>query len=172
MEIWKDVKGYEGLYQVSNLGRVKSLTQKSIDKRGRQRFRKGKILKQQKGNIKYFSVFLSKKGKVKMFLTHFLVAMSFLNYKKKDRKIVIDHIDNNPENNNFKNLQIISNRQNATKNQKENSSKYIGVHWHKTYSKWQSLIRIQGKQKYLGRYDNEYDAHLAYQKALKELVDE
>lgn len=170
MEIWKDIKGYEGLYQVSNKGRVKSLNQEGIDKRGRKRFRAGKILKQQKRPIKYLSVFLSKNGEVKPYLVHHLVAIAFLGYVKKSRKIVIDHIDNNPYNNNVENLQIISNRENTTKDQKNTSSKYVGVHWHKTYKKWQSLIRVNGKQIYLGRYDNEYDAHLAYQKALKELI--
>jgi hypothetical protein len=169
MEIWKDIPDYEGLYQVSNYGNVKSLDQKKIDKRGRKRFRAGKILKKQKGTIKYFYVFLSKKGKVKSYLVHYLVAMVFLGYVKKNKKIVIDHIDNNPCNNNVKNLQIISNRENTTKDQKNTSSKYVGVHWHKSYDKWQSLIRINGKQIYLGRYDNEYDAHLAYQNALKKL---
>lgn len=49
------------------------------------------------------------------------------------------------------------------------SSKYIGVSWHKTNNKWTSSIKLNGKQKHLGSYDNEFEAHLAYQKELKQI---
>lgn len=64
-EIWKDIKDYEGLYQVSNCGRVRSL-------------KTNMILKPRKSNSGYFRVGLSKKGKHKWFLIHRLVATAFL----------------------------------------------------------------------------------------------
>src|SRR5699024_12157072 len=75
-EIWKDIKNYEGLYQVSNLGRVKSLERTKIDKMGRQFHVKEKILNPLiiKG---YYAVWLynEKLGK-KRYTVHRLVARS------------------------------------------------------------------------------------------------
>ena len=95
MEIWKNVKGFED-YEVSELGNVKSL------KLGKERILKNSIDK--KG---YYKVNLSNKGKTKTFKVHKLVAMAFLNHKPCGYKIVVDHIDNNPLNNNVENLQLI-----------------------------------------------------------------
>lgn len=64
-EIWKDIKGYEGLYQVSNFGNVKSI-------------RRNKLLKQKLNKTGYYSVVLSVNGKIKCYLTHRLVAETFI----------------------------------------------------------------------------------------------
>lgn len=69
-EVWQDIEGYKGLYQVSNLGRVKSL--------GNNRNRKEKILKSAKNNKGYLIVGLSKENKKKIFLLHRLVAQVFI----------------------------------------------------------------------------------------------
>jgi len=71
-EIWKDIPNYEGLYQCSNLGRVKSL-----------RFNKEKILKQGIGHCGYSQVVLSLNNEKRTIATHRLVANSFLNNPKK-----------------------------------------------------------------------------------------
>lgn len=165
MEVWKDIKGYEGLYQVSNKGRVKSLKRKVP--RGNYFYSVNeKLLKDAPNTGGYLAVSLWKNNKGKTFSIHSLVAIAFLNHKPKGYELVIDHIDENKKNNNLSNLRLVTNRFNTTRNKNNHSSKYIGVHWHKSYKKWQSLIIINGKREYLGRYDNEYDAHLAYQKAL------
>ena len=91
-EIWKDIKGYEGMYQISNLGRVKSL------KRGGVR-----ILKLNKKKRGYIDVVLSKKGNVKTIRVHRLVALAFL--KNKNKYPCINHIDNCPSNNQVVNLE-------------------------------------------------------------------
>lgn len=77
MEIWKDIEGYEGLYQVSNLGRVKSLERYIYDTIGRKQYVKERILKQYtvKG-YKQVSLLFSNKHKRKM--VHRLVAEAFL----------------------------------------------------------------------------------------------
>ena len=67
MEIWKNIKDYEGLYQISNLGRVKSI-----------KFGKEKILKNSKNNYDYLIVNLHKEGKQKIYLIHRLVAQAFI----------------------------------------------------------------------------------------------
>ncbi|WP_042370319.1 NUMOD4 domain-containing protein [Bacteroides neonati] len=100
-EIWKDIKGYEGLYQVSNLGRVKSLK-----KRGRDEI----VLSQCINNKCYKMVSLSKNGKAKSMLVHRLVSYSFIqnasNYSQ------VNHIDGNKENNCIDNLEWCSNSYN------------------------------------------------------------
>lgn len=86
-EIWKDVIGYEGLYQVSNLGRVKSLDRFCID--GRKRC--GQIMKQVITNGGYFAVGLRKGKGQKRYLVHRLVAEAFI--PNTDNKPCVDHIN-------------------------------------------------------------------------------
>lgn len=108
-EIWKDVVGYEGLYQVSNLGRVKSLY-----------FGKEKILKMFNCTNGYLFVNLYKDKKPNPCLIHRLVYESFNNIKS-CRKFVIDHIDNDKCNNKLCNLQYVTNRYNSSKDKKSKS---------------------------------------------------
>ena len=81
MEIWKDIKGYEGLYQVSNMGRIKSL--------GNDKTRKEKILSLKPNNKGYIIVHLCKNGKRKHFSVHRLVAEAFL--PNPDNLPVVNH---------------------------------------------------------------------------------
>lgn len=98
-EAWKDIKGYEGLYQISNIGRVKSLSR--IDSRGNKR--NEKILKISKNNSGYYFVGLCKNGKVKQYLIHRLVAEAFVrnpyNYSE------VNHKDEDKQNNIADNLE-------------------------------------------------------------------
>jgi hypothetical protein len=154
MEEWKNVTGYEELYQVSNLGRVKSLLYSN------------KILKNSISSRGYCMIGLYKNKQRKLFSVHKLVAIHFLDSSLKEgQDKVVDHIDNNPLNNNISNLQITSNRHNSSKD-RIGVSKYPGVSFDKSRNKWISQIQINGKRKYLGRFLNETDAYDAYQKAL------
>jgi hypothetical protein len=168
-EIFKDIPEYEGFYQVSNLGNVKSLERIAIRLKKGNYIVKEKILKHIKCANGYYDVVLCKNKQRKMIKVHQLVAMAFLNHKPNRHKIVVDHIDNNPLNNRLENLQLISARENTSKDRKNGSSQYIGVSWIKRYNKWKAEIRINGKQKYLGRFANELKASEAYQNALKNL---
>ena len=78
MEIWKDISGYVGLYQVSNLGRVKSLTREIERKTGNYKIQ-GKILSLIKMKNGYLRVGLYKNKKYKLHAEHRLVAQNFLN---------------------------------------------------------------------------------------------
>lgn len=98
IEKWKDIKGYEGLYQVSNLGRVKSL-------------RKGLILKQSHTSTGYMKVELYKNKKRKGFKVHRLVAFAFI--KLKEGKEIINHKDGNPLNNKSNNLEWCTQKENV-----------------------------------------------------------
>jgi len=167
VEIWKDIIGYEGLYQVSSFGRVKSLGGKII---GNGSILKERMLKNRIDTNDYYIVNLCKNSIQKTFKIHKLVAIHFLNHKPDGMKIVIDHIDNDKRNNHVNNLQLISARLNTSKDRKNGTSKYIGVSWFKKSNKWKAQIQINGKSKHLGLFENELEAHLAYQQKLNEIL--
>ena len=101
-EIWKDIKGFEGLYQVSNLGRVKSLTRKVKTFNGF-RTSKGQLLKPLKTNRGYYRVDLKQKQKNKYVSIHRLVSEAFVPNPNNYR--IVNHKDSNQANNNADNLE-------------------------------------------------------------------
>ena len=159
MEQWKDIKDYEGLYQVSNQGNVKSL-----------KWGKEKLLKPGTNGNGYYIVGLSKNGKTQKYVIHRLVYQAF----KGDliEGLVIDHINNIPTQNHIENLQQISQRANVVRSElcKNTTSKYVGVKWDKLANKWRSAITINGKQKYLGLFKCELAAAQAYQQQLNNII--
>lgn len=102
-EIWKDIKGYENLYQVSNIGRVKSLERIIINSLGRKKTVKERILKQTKHKAGYYRIGLDREGKRKNYLVHRLVAQAFIPnpYNLPE----CNHKDENPLNNCIENLE-------------------------------------------------------------------
>ncbi|XWX34713.1 HNH endonuclease [Staphylococcus phage PG-2021_67] len=120
-EIWKDIPGYEGLYQVSNLGRVKSLPKKLWNGRG-YFYSKEKILKQaltgnKKDNKRRLMVVLCKEGK-RTYNVHKLVAMTFLGEKPKG--FIVCHNDGNHLNNNIENLRYDTYKENTKDSYRHN----------------------------------------------------
>lgn len=129
MEEWRDIKGFEGLYQVSNKGNVKSLERKVWCSRGRGYYRTvpEKILKASKKGRGYLSVTLSKDGIDDDYYVHQLVACAFIpnphGYKE------LNHIDENKENNCVENLEYCTRAYNinyGTRNEKI-SKAVIGI---------------------------------------------
>ena len=98
-EIWKDIKGYEGKYQVSNSGNVRATNYNNT--------KKVKILKQYIRN-KYLSVRLCKNGKGKHLKVNRLVAESFI----KKPELEVNHIDGNKYNNKVENLEWCTKKEN------------------------------------------------------------
>lgn len=94
IELWSNITGYEGAYQVSNLGRVKSV-KRVVIKEGRDKCVRERILKPQSGGFKgqYLAVFLYREGKAKMHLIHRLVGFYFV--PNPDNKPEINHIGEN-----------------------------------------------------------------------------
>ena len=103
MEVWKDIPGYEGLYQVSNLGNVRSLRYRNRDE-VRELFLKPH-------NQGYLQVELHKDGKRKMFTVHRLVAMAFVDGYEEGKQV--NHIDENKKNNVSTNLEWVTVSQNV-----------------------------------------------------------
>lgn len=103
-EIWKDIEGYEGLYQISNLGRVKSFIAGNGYKKERIIILKSFI------TSGYMRIAMSKNLKQKHFLIHRLVALHFINNVKNKKEI--NHIDGNKLNNYYQNLEWVSPKEN------------------------------------------------------------
>lgn len=103
-EIWRDIEGYEGLYQVSNLGRVKSL--------GNDKTKKEKILSQYENKNGYLYVNLCKDGKMKTFRVHRLVANAFIPNPNGYR--CVNHKDEDKTNNCVDNLEWCTHQYNNT----------------------------------------------------------
>lgn len=115
-EIWKDIEGYEGLYQVSNLGRVKS------------NLRKGRILKPSTTHDGYYNLTLSKNGQLKTYRVHRLVCSAFISNPL--NKSEVNHIDGNKKNNSIENLEWCTRSENAKHAHKTglNSGKKVSVY--------------------------------------------
>jgi hypothetical protein len=171
MEQWKDVNGFEGLYQVSNKGRVKSLD-RIIKNNGSYSgviTRKEIILKQTTNRLGYKVITLNKDG-VRFFkIVHRLVAESFIinkhNYKE------VNHKDLDKANNTIENLEWCSRSQNINHyyNSKNTTSKFKGVSYQKDRDKWIAYIDFNKIRISLGRFDTEEQAYKKRELYIKEL---
>ena len=100
---WRDIEGYEGIYQVSNLGQVRSLNYR--------RMGKVKILKLIKDKENYLLTHLSNNGERKNYKVHRLVAKTFI--PNPNSKTQVDYIDSNTSNNKVFNLQWVTGKENS-----------------------------------------------------------
>jgi len=136
-EVWKEIKGYEGLYSVSSLGNVKSI-------------KRDIILKSCIANC-YQHINLCKNGKSTTFNIHRLVAITFLDLL--DKSHVVDHIDDNKLNNCIENLRFVSQRENVRKGfaRKWGNDSAFGVKKHNN-GKWRAICRYGKKIKHIGMF--------------------
>lgn len=102
-EIWKSVKGYEGIYEISNLGNLKSL--------GNSFSRKEKLIKKVSNSDGYYKVLLHKKGFRKNFFVHRIVAVTFINNIKNNNEI--NHINGIKTDNRVENLEWCTHKENS-----------------------------------------------------------
>ena len=110
-ETWKDIRDYEGIYQISNLGRIKSLSRKTKRKNNSYRIIKEKILKPEVVHTGYLMINLSKNSKTKKKFIHRLVAQAFL--KEYNEKLQVNHIDGNKQYNIWTNLEMVTPSENV-----------------------------------------------------------
>jgi hypothetical protein len=111
MEQFRDILGYEGFYQVSNLGTVRSLDRTYVGKGGSLYPLKGIIMKQKSDRYGYMTIGLRDNKKRKDFLVHRLVANAFI--ENIDNKRSVNHIDGNKKNNNLSNLEWVTDKENS-----------------------------------------------------------
>jgi hypothetical protein len=148
MEIWKDIEGYEGLYQVSNLGRVISLERK--EKSGKLfRKRNQKILKLESDKRGYQRILLYKNNVTKKYLVHRLVCLSFL--KNHENKKQINHINGVKYDNRLENLEWCNQSENQIHAYKKGLQKPI-IGEDCVYSKINECIAIKIKYSYKDLY--------------------
>jgi len=138
-------------YEISNLGRVKSLKP-----------RKPMYLKLLKASIGYPQVCLRTDNKIRRLYIHRLLAYAFMGYDIDDKTMVVDHIDGNSMNYSLSNLQIITHRENLSKRKDRRSS--TGVR--KQNNRYYVQVYINGVQEYLGGFDTEEQASMAYNNRL------
>jgi len=163
-ESWKPVKGFEKIYEVSDLGRVRNS--------------RNKILKTYKINSGYDSIKFTVGGSRSAHLVHRLVAKAFIENPEGLREV--NHIDEVKSNNSVQNLEWVSSSQNKqhslrsgrydkifeTKNSlgkkhlPDNHSKYHNVTFHKSRNKWAATVRVDGKNMFQRRFTSEVDAAL------------
>lgn len=157
-EYFKDIKGFEGLYQISNLGKVKS-------------FYTNTILKSVPSTSGYYIVCLRKNKKNFTRRIHHLVWDNFGNQKRNGLKLQIDHIDHNKANNAINNLQLLSGRANTVKyfQTQKTSSKFTGVSFNKRCKKWEMKISVGNTRVGHGLFSTELEASKAYNDKLKEV---
>lgn len=164
-EIWKDIVGYEGLYQISNYGNVKTLSRiyfsgrihknpKQIDEHLR------KFTLSPNG---YYIVILLKNGIRRGYLVHSLVWDAFGKLPR-IAPLQIDHINENKLDNHIDNLQLITPKMNRRKSIKRDLP--IGVvYYHNNPNKFQAQITKNGKGHFLGAFDTPEEAHQKYLEA-------
>lgn len=155
MEVWKKIKEFEN-YEISNLGRVKSINKEII-------------LKHRLSKNNYFIINLYKNKKRETKYIHQLVAISFLNHIPCGHKLVVNHKNFIRTDNRVENLEIITQRENSNKKHLKSVSKYTGVSKSSNTNKFESRIVINGKLKYLGIFDNEIEANKHYNIALNDI---
>jgi hypothetical protein len=107
-EIWKDVVGYEGIYKVSNLGRVKRI---SNLKRCNLKYRDGYYLKPLDNGLGYLRIKLSNKGKSRRVMLHRIIAKAFI--PNPENKPFINHINSDRKDNRIENLEWCTQSENV-----------------------------------------------------------
>ena len=153
-EVWRTVPNYED-YMVSDRGRVKSL-----------KFGKDRLIKLPLRKDGYIQISLSKKGVKKFIRIHQLVAMTFSNHIPCSGEVEVHHIDGDTINNNLSNLEVLTIEEHKAKTHDKTSAN-VGVCYESSTDKWKAYIRIEGKQKHIGRFKDEVSAIEAYKNYLK-----
>lgn len=120
-EIWKDIKGYEKLYQASNLGNIRSLDKYVHSKNNSLRFVQGRLIKTKVCRSGYLNVCLWKNGSKKCFYVHRLIANTFLN--NPNNLPQINHIDMDKTNNKVFNLEFCTAKYNIQQTFKKGRTK-------------------------------------------------
>lgn len=157
---WKSVCGFDGRYIISNRGDVFSRPSRLHD---------GKILKPNKDEAGYPKLTLCKDGKRKDANVHRLVALHFVD--NPEDKDIVDHKNNNKEDNRSKNLRWVDASQNAAnmKTRETKGSKYKGVCWHSRDKNYHARIKKDGDLHHIGCYQDEEEAAAAYNEKAKEI---
>jgi hypothetical protein len=159
-EVWKDIEGYEGFYQVSNKGNVKSIAVRRSLHGVIRIINREKIMKPYDNGNGYLMVCLRSNGDRQPVAVHRLVAKAFLD--EDPERNVVNHIDRNTHNNNVENLEWVTTKEN--------------VNWSAEYMRKPKAISKASKtgEKYISIKDNRYRVqikHFHIEKRFKSIED-
>lgn len=159
IEEWKAIPGYEGAYEASSLGRVRSLERVVVMRDGVPRPVRAKVLAQKVMNKSYRGVSLSRGKRQQTFLVHRLVMLAFSGYSGH-----VDHADRDGANNALLNLRPATRKQNQANQgvRKNNTSGFKGVSWCRKSQKWTARILLDRRYAFLGSFRSPLDAARAY----------
>jgi hypothetical protein len=159
MEIWKEIPKYEGYYEISNYGNVRTLDRVIINSKGVKSYYGGKVRKPSVNE--YRIIILSKNGTAKGFKISRLVALLFVGGGNSVKNIV-NHIDGNKLNDHYENLEwcttsynIIHSFENGMSSKK---NEVPGVFYDKKRNKWASYLYRDNKNIFIGRFNTEQEA--------------
>ena len=124
-EIWRPIEGYEGLYEVSNTGRVRSVDRYVKTCYGSYRLYKGKVLSPGKDKNGYLKVVLNCNGKCKTINVHRLTAQAFI--PNPDNLPMVNHKDEDKSNNNVDNLEWCTAKYNNTYGTRQDKVRYTAI---------------------------------------------
>jgi hypothetical protein len=161
MENWKQIKGHVGYFEVSDQGRVRSVPRTTEDSVGRKITIGGGIKALNLTNKGYYIVHLWRDGRDDARSVHRLVAEHFLGRSDKD----VNHKDGDRLNNNVRNLEYVSPRENT--NHWRKGSLPTGVR--ERNGRYQARIYLDGKQKSLGTFSTVEEAAEAYRQFVTDL---
>ena len=146
-EVWKEVVGYEGRYEVSNMGKVKSLITNKIMR----------TCVSKKG-YRVASLYRAGEKKTRNYLVHKMVMDSFVGELE---GFQVNHVNGDPSDNRLQNLEYVTPRENI--NHRLLNNKNLRGTYKQTWSgRYSAAIKIKGKRKNLGTFDTEKQAHDAY----------
>lgn len=159
-EIWKDIECYEGIYQVSNLGRVRSLDRYYIRPHARngvptRYFKRGQIIATHPERNKYINVVLKHEGTKKNFMVHRLVAKAFVPgyFEGAD----VNHKDCNRQNNQADNLEWMTRSDNLKYSNGGRASAMEQIH----RSQRKPIIQMTMEGEFIREWPSIHAAHLA-----------
>jgi hypothetical protein len=157
-EIWKDVVGYEGLYQVSNLGRVKSLERKFVTSDGKKMVKKERVLKPGKDSKGYLHIRFCINDHFPSFKVHRVVAKAFLGTSKSDMQV--NHINGIKSDNRVENLEWVTPKENMDHRATVINQKPRGVRKH--HNKWKAQTSMNGVAHCFGYFETEQEAYKSF----------
>lgn len=143
VEEWKSIDGFEGIYEISNLGRLKSF-KKNKD---------GLVLQNNNSKGDYFSVVLRRKEKIFSIRIHRLVALHFIENNCIDKKQV-NHIDGNKQNNVVSNLEWVTPRENIIHSMGINPNQLKGMIYRNQFEKPKTLIQLTLNGEFVAEFEN------------------
>lgn len=148
IEMWKDIEGYNGDYQISTLGNVKSLKRNST-----------RLLKETKNPKGYSIIGLYIHGTKTSLTVHRLVMLTFKGYSVME----VNHINGDKSDNRLINLEYVTLRENMNHRFKYiKKQKRYGISFQKSADKYSAQLHTKRKKKHLGLFDNKEDAYNAF----------